>query len=145
MISYYINNCDYLLNIKPKSFKFILFTTLIFFFFLIIAFQIEIDDTYISKAYIQCDNDCKLIMSLSISDIKLLKEYNKVMIENNKLEINKIDISEIKVDLKNKTNYQILTIFVDNNNNLSNKTIQDIKIFYNKERIIKKIFRILFM
>ena len=139
MINYFNNNCDNLLRLKPKYFGLIKIFFLFLIFILLMTFYLDIDDIYYSKAYVECENECVLTLTLPINDVKKIKDINYISIEDKINTINSYDISDIQVDFDKGINYQIMTIIT--NNNLTNKTIQDIKIYYNKEKIIKKLFK----
>ena len=138
MINFDYDNCESLINMKPRYFKYVYIILIIFGGVIIWINNIYINDIYYGKAYIECDNICNLTMTLSIDDANDLNNINYLIINDILIDNFNYDLSEIKYDIDNQINYQILSIKT-NNINLMNRTIQDIKIFYNEDILFNKI------
>lgn len=127
-----------LLNIKIKR-NYFLFIFLIGVFFLSFKIlQIEIYESYNSKAFYQ-DGFIYLSVPIDYSDTITSGEYLKINKE--KYEYKLLNIGDIEIDEVNLINYQVITIEVDKE--FKNKEVLDITIYYKKEKIFNKIKEII--
>ena len=100
-------------------------------------------DVYMGKGYVECVDNCKVSLSLSLENASILTNIEYINIQDNSYYEFDYELSDIEIDLENNLNYQILT-FNGLDDRLNNRTIQDIKIFYNKEKLFKKIISMFF-
>ena len=142
MNNFNIYNKEYLLSIKP-SFRYIptiIFLTIIVISILLFCFKTY--DVYNTRAYLECDEKCRIIVSATIDEIPRINKANIIKINDNIVNFNSISNGNIEVDTTNKVNIQNVYFEVDKlDDNLLN-TFQDIKIYSNYESIIRKIKKI---
>ncbi len=138
----YINK-EYLLFLKPKYYILIYVVIIIFIIVLICLLNIKTEDVYITRGYVNCDNNCKITISVNTDDINKVSNVDYIYYNNKKMNLNNINIGQIQVDNNLLNNYQIVDLEVDQLDYGIN-TFQDVKIYSNNEAIIRKIKRILF-
>lgn len=127
----------YLQNIKYKNNLFLIIFLGIFIIFIILSFFLESYSNFNTYG----------IYENGFIKVNILVENSDKLILNNKMEINnneysyKIDnISNLLND--NYQNYQVYTL--KTNINLKENEVVQITFYYNKEKIIKKILKIIF-
>lgn len=139
MTDFKYDNYQYLINLHPKHFSIIIIILIAFICIMIYSFTFDTYDTYNSVSYYNCDSNCFVKINVALKDTGLLSKASKIYINKNTKDIIKTNISEIMIDEQNKANYQIITYSIDADETLTNNTFQDVKIYYNKERIFNKI------
>ena len=137
-------NCytkEFLLSFKPKYYHLISSFMVVLIILIIISSFININDIYTSKAYVECDNECILTMSVEPTIFGKLNNISYLYL--NKIRIDKYELTynDIETDINTNTSYQLVTIKIDKID-INNKTLQDIKIYYNEEKLIKKIINV---
>lgn len=132
---------EFLLSLKPKYFHFISFFSAVFILIITSTFFIKTNDIYISKTYVECDNYCILTMSVEPVSFGKLNDINYLYLNKTKIEKFEITYDDIENDINTNTSYQIVRIKIDKID-INNKTLQDIKIYYNEQELIKKIVNI---
>ena len=128
-----------LINIK-YSFKIELFI-LVIAFIIIIGYVLNIDiyECYQTYGYIE-DELIKVKISIEDPDVLTNLKYIKIGSDNYDAEIN--EISEVLIDKDNFINYQMVKLKIDER--LNNNEVFKIGIFYNEEKVYKKILKLLF-
>ena len=132
----------YLVNLNPKYNSFIYFILFSLIIIIICLFYFKTYDVYKTKGYLNCDDKCYITISVDILDTHKLDNIDYLIVNKEKIDVNNIDISEIKIDESTQSNYQIVKYEVNNLNNIN--TFQDVIVFSNYETIITKIKNILF-
>jgi hypothetical protein len=138
MNSFNFDNYEYLLSLKPKHFPIIIIILVSIITILIYSFTTNTYDVYNASAYYECDKSCTLKISTLLADSGKITSASKLLINKNIQKIQDIDVSDIMNDQNNKQNYQIITYTIDKED-LKENTFQDVKIYYNEERIFNKI------
>ena len=128
-----------LINIK-YSFKIELFI-LVIAFIIIIGYVLNIDiyECYQTYGYIE-DELIKVKISIEDPDVLTNLKYIKIGSDNYDAEIN--EISEVLIDKDNFINYQMVELKIDER--LNNNEVFKIGIFYNEEKVYKKLKKALF-
>lgn len=128
-----------LINIK-YSFKIELFI-LVIAFIIIIGYVLNIDiyECYQTYGYIE-DELIKVKISIEDPDVLRNLKYIKIGSDNYDAEIN--EISEVLIDKDNFINYQMVKLKIDER--LNNNEVFKIGIFYNEEKVYKKLKKALF-
>lgn len=136
MVDIYSNKIAFL-KLKPKKLFFLVFLFGAFILLLlIIAYKFETYDHLKTKGYAECGDACSIITyvptSIPIKKMKLNnKDWNPTIIHK-----------EIKIDEENIISYYRLAF--STNESFMDKEIVDIDIYYNKQRMLKKIFEKIF-
>lgn len=131
------NNKESLLNMRTNHITIILIVVAMCVFIIIYSFTVESYDLYAGKGYIYCENECVLNISDIPEKIGKLINIDYILLDNKKIVPSRYEIGKIEIDKINKINYQSILYYGDFNN--EDKTLQEIKIFYDKEKIINKI------
>mgnify|MGYP004508487383 FL=1 len=128
-----------LINIK-YSFKIELFI-LVITFIIIIGYVLNLDiyECYQTYGYIE-DELIKVKISIEDPDVLTNLKYIKIGSDNYDAEIN--EISEVLIDKDNFINYQMVKLKIDEG--LNNNEVFKIGIFYNEEKVYKKLKKALF-
>ena len=143
MVDYNINNKEYLLSIKP-SYK--LIPSCIFFLLIIIIISIcyfKTYDIYITKGYLNCEDNCYISLIVNIDDINKINETQIIKLNDQIIDYENIKIGDIQIDETNKINMQNVNIELNQLNDKYLNTFQDIKIYSNYESIFRKIKKII--
>lgn len=128
-----------ILNMKYKySFKIIILSTL-FILFIIYLLNLDIYNTYQIKGYV-IDNLVYFKLPIEYPDVINNLEYIKINEEKGNYEIK--NISAVMFDEDNLVNYQLISI--DTKKEEKEENIVNICIYYNKEKVYKKLQRLLF-
>lgn len=122
---------------KPKnlflvSIMFILLLLVV----LVISLNVEVYDHYLTRGYVNCSENCKIIVAVPTNiDIQKIK-FNKKYIKPNILS------KTIEIDEKNVTSYYLYAF--TNIYGLEDKEIVELNFCYNKQRLLKKIINSIF-
>ena len=136
----FINN-SYLINLKPKKYFLPILTIMLIIILVVFSIIKESYDVKKYIGYVTCNDLCEIDISLSLDEVSKIKDARYLKIDNNNLNIKEIEISDVLVDKNNNLNYQIISYKVENINIES--LFYEVKVYYNKEIILKKIFNIL--
>lgn len=128
-----------LINIK-YTFKFSLIIFLIF-FVLIISYVLNLNiyENFTSYGYV-LDDQINLKVLVDNPDILNNLKYIKIGSKDYKAEVK--EISEVMLDSENFINYQIVKLKIDER--LNDNEVFKVDIFYNEEKVYKKLKKILF-
>lgn len=128
-----------LINIK-YTFKFSLIIFLIF-FVLIISYVLNLNiyENFTSYGYV-LDDQINLKVLVDNPDILNNLKYIKIGSKDYKVEVK--EISEVMLDSENFINYQIVKLKIDER--LNDNEVFKVDIFYNEEKVYKKLKKILF-
>lgn len=128
-----------LINIK-YTFKFSLIIFLIF-FVLIISYVLNLNiyENFASYGYV-LDDQINLKVLVDNPDILNNLKYIKIGSKDYKAEVK--EISEVMLDSENFINYQIVKLKIDER--LNDNEVFKVDIFYNEEKVYKKLKKILF-
>ena len=127
-----------LLNIKPKYKLWFLIITFLIIVFIIYFCNKNIYDTIKIKGIIK-NNSIMINMPVKYSDT--LINGNFLKIDNKKYDYKINKISSLKIDDQSLLEYQTIEIKIVNN--FKDNQILNLSIFYNNEKIINKIKRII--
>ena len=122
---------------KPKnlflvSIMFILLLLIV----LVISLKVEVYDHYLTRGYVNCSENCKIIVAIPTNiDIQKIK-FNKKYIKPNILS------KTIEIDKENVISYYLYTF--TNIYGLEDKEIVELNFCYNKQRLLKKIINSIF-
>ena len=105
--------------------------------FLFLSFYIKVYNTMIVDAQVFCEKECE-VRFYTIPNKHLLGDFIKI--NNEKFEIENIRFDEVKVDSSNNV-FQMVALKVKEFKG-NDKEIVKLKIYQNKELIIKKIIKI---
>lgn len=136
----FINN-SYLINLKPKKYFLPILTIMLIIILVVFSIIKESYDVKKYIGYVTCNDLCEIDISLSLDEVSKIKDAKYLKIDNKNLNIKEIEISDVLVDKNNNLNYQIISYKVENINIES--LFYEVKVYYNKEIILKKIFNIL--
>ena len=137
-------NCytkEFLLSIKPKYYHLISFFLAVIIITIISTSFINTNDIYTSKTYVECNDNCILTMSVEPSIFGKINNISYLYLDKIKIDKYELSYDDIETDINTNTSYQLVRIKVDKID-INNKTLQDIKIYYNEEKLIKKIINI---
>ena len=128
-----------LINIK-YTFKISLIIFLIF-FTLIISYVLNLNiyENFTSYGYV-LDDQINLKVLVDNPDILNNLKYIKIGSKDYKAEVK--EISEVMLDSENFINYQIVKLKIDER--LNDNEVFKVDIFYNEEKVYKKLKKILF-
>ena len=132
MISFY-----YLLNLKYNKFYIMYIILFIALILLIVASNIEVFDEYNTYG-ISLDNN--LLIDVPINNSDSVNKGNYLMINNLKYNYKIINISQVQIS--NMINYQTFELKIDKK--FKNNELVKVTFYYKKEKMIKKIIRIIF-
>ena len=122
---------------KPKN----LFLVSIMFIFLllvilVISLNVEVYDHYLTRGYVNCSEDCRIIVAIPTNiDIQKIKFNNKYIKPN-------ILSKTIEIDEKNVISYYLYNFA--NTYGSEDKEIVELNFCYNKQRLLKKIINSVF-
>ena len=127
------NKFQDLINLTPqnKLYSVVVIITVIFMCYL---FTVDIYTIFITKGYYK---DNMLYMSVEYNDTSKVNDAVVMSINNDKVKFKINNIGEIKLDEHNLVNYQDYIIDLDKQ--YKNNELLDIKMYYNKERVYKKL------
>ncbi len=133
----YIDSKENLLSVIPKhkNILYVLITTIILFIIFISTFKYY--DIYMTKLIVK--NDKTYILS-GIKDTSKIIKSKYIKIDDKLIKFKLVEVSEIYYD-NYLNNYQEILIKTDKK--LKNNLVMDVKLYQNKETIIKKIYRLI--
>lgn len=131
-------NYEELLNIPYKPWKLFITMTIIIIICGLIIINIEIYDVYNTYAYYK-EGNIVLNIPINYSDTILNGEYFKIDDEKSDLEV--LYVSDILIDTDTLVNYQ--EIIIASSKNYPENLIINISIYYNKEKVLDKIKKLL--
>lgn len=132
-------NSNYLLNLKPKMYKLPIITLILLLVLVIVSFIYKTYDTKVVIGYISCQEECYLDIKVDLNLVSKLDDVKFIEVDNKKIDIICTDISEVLAD-NNSLNYQIIKYKLDIHEYKS--LFYEVKLYYNKDLIIKKIINI---
>lgn len=132
-------NSNYLLNLKPKMYKLPIITLILLLVLVIVSFIYKTYDTKVVIGYISCQEECYLDIKVDLNLVSKLDDVKFIEVNNKKIDIICTDISEVLAD-NNSLNYQIIKYKLDIQEYKS--LFYEVKLYYNKDLIIKKIINI---
>ena len=132
-------NSNYLLNLKPKMYKLPIITLILLLVLIIVSFIYKTYDTKVVIGYISCQEECYLDIKVDLNLVSKLDDVKFIEVNNKKIDIICTDISEVLAD-NNSLNYQIIKYKLDIHEYKS--LFYEVKLYYNKDLIIKKIINI---
>lgn len=132
-------NSNYLLNLKPKMYKLPIITLILLLVLVIVSFIYKTYDTKVVIGYISCQEECYLDIKVDLNLVSKLDDVKFIEVDNKKIDIICTDISEVLAD-DNSLNYQIIKYKLDIHEYKS--LFYEVKLYYNKDLIIKKIINI---
>ena len=138
-----MNSFSYLRSLKAKYSLLIYFLVLLLFIILLLMFIFKSYDVYTTKGYVECSDNCKISISVNYLDVNKFNKVDKIKLNKENIVVKNINISEIMLDDSSKSNYQIVTLEVDQLDNGILNTFQDVKLYSNEELIINKIINVL--
>lgn len=128
-----VNNKESLLNINPINlFPMLIFMVLSFGVLVYICSTKTMEDNYQTKGYVTCNTDCYITTILPSNIDFTSMDINKKIVEYEE------EQRVLKVDTTNYVSYYEISLKV--RGNYTDKEIVDLNFYYNKQRIIKKIF-----
>lgn len=133
-------NSNYLLNLKPKMYKLPIITLILLLVLVIVSFIYKTYDTKVVIGYISCHEECYLDIKVDLNLVSKLDDVKFIEVNNKKIDIICTDISEVLADNNNSLNYQIIKYKLDIHEYKS--LFYEVKLYYNKDLIIKKIVNI---
>ncbi len=127
-----------LLNIKYSIKYYFLLLILLFILLFIFISNKKIMDVYQTIGYVKDNN---ILINIPISNT-MLSNLDNVTIENNKYYKNDLVVSDILLDEINVINYQEIEISL--NNDIDDNLVVPVTIYYNEEKVLTKIKKLLF-
>lgn len=128
-----------LINIKYSCKKGLFVLTTVFIIVLVYVLNLNMYESFNTYGYVQ-DELLNIKISIQTPDMLTNLKYIKIGSNNYKVEIK--EISDMLLDEENFINYQIVKIKIDER--LNNNQVFEIGIFYNEEKVYKKILKLLF-
>ena len=128
-----------LINIKYSCKKGLFVLTTVFIIVLVYVLNLNMYESFNTYCYVQ-DELLNIKISIETPDMLTNLKYIKIGSNNYKVEIK--EISDMLLDEENFINYQIVKMKIDER--LNNNQVFEICIFYNEEKVYKKILKLLF-
>ncbi len=128
-----------LINIKYSCKKGLFVLTTVFIIVLVYVLNLNMYESFNTYGYVQ-DELLNIKISIQTPDMLTNLKYIKIGSNNYKVEIK--EISDMLLDEENFINYQIVKMKIDER--LNNNQVFEIGIFYNEEKVYKKILKLLF-
>ena len=128
-----------LLNIKYKFKIFLLTTIMIFIGICIYILNLEMYDTNITYGY---KENGLIVAKISIDTPDILNSIDYIKIGDKKYNVLVNSVGEIGLDKENLINYQ--DIYLEFDNDLKENQVFKLTIMYNKEKVYKKLKKMLF-
>lgn len=131
-------NTEELLNIPYNVFKLIFIIAFLLIMVFVGILNVKVYDVYNTYAYYENGN-IVLDIPITYSDTILNTEYFKIT--DKKYEFNVMAISDVLLNRESMINYQEVTVGVDDV--YPEKAIVKVSIYYNKEKVLSKIKKLL--
>lgn len=128
-----------LINIKYSCKKGLFVLTTVFIIVLVYVLNLNMYESFNTYGYVQ-DELLNIKISIQTPDMLTNLKYIKIGSNNYKTEIK--EISDVLLDEENLINYQMVKLKIDER--LNNNQVFEICIFYNEEKVYKKILKLLF-
>lgn len=128
-----------LINIKYSCKKGLFVLTTVFIIVLVYVLNLNMYESFNTYGYVQ-DELLNIKISIQTPDMLTNLKYVKIGSNNYKTEIK--EISDVLLDEENLINYQMVKLKIDER--LNNNQVFEICIFYNEEKVYKKILKLLF-
>jgi hypothetical protein len=128
-----------LINIKYSCKKGLFVLTTVFIIVLVYILNLNMYESFNTYGYVQ-DELLNIKISIQAPDMLTNLKYIKIGSNNYKVEIK--EISDMLLDEENFINYQIVKFKIDEK--LNDNQVFKIGIFYNEEKVYKKILKMLF-
>ena len=128
-----------LINIKYSCRKGLFVLIVIFMTLLVYVLNLNMYESFNTYGYVQ-DELLNIKISIEIPDMLTNLKYVKIGSNNYKVEIK--EISDMLLDEENLINYQMVKLKIDER--LNDNQVFKIGIFYNEEKVYKKILKMLF-
>lgn len=128
-----------LINIKYSCKKGLFVLTTVFIIVLVYVLNLNMYESFNTYGYVQ---DELLNIKISIQTPDMLTNLNYIKIGSNNYKVEIKEISDMLLDEENFINYQIVKMKIDER--LNNNQVFEICIFYNEEKVYKKILKLLF-
>lgn len=128
-----------LINIKYSCKKGLFVLTTVFIIVLVYVLNLNMYESFNTYGYVQ-DELLNIKISIQTPDMLTNLKYIKIGSNNYKVEIK--EISDMLLDEENLINYQMVKLKIDER--LNNNQVFEIGIFYNEEKVYKKILKLLF-
>ena len=128
-----------LINIKYSCKKGLFILIAIFIIILVYVLNLNMYESFNTYGYVQ-DELINVKISIETPGILTNLKYIKIGDKNYKTEVN--EISEVYFDEENLINYQMVKLKIDER--LNNNEVFKMGIFYNEEKVYKKLKKILF-
>lgn len=128
-----------LINIKYSCKKGLFVLTTVFIIVLVYVLNLNMYESFNTYGYVQ-DELLNIKISIQTPDMLTNLKYIKIGSNNYKVEIK--EISDMLLDEENFINYQMVKMKIDER--LNDNQVFKIGIFYNEEKVYKKILKMLF-
>lgn len=128
-----------LINIKYSCKKGLFVLTTVFIIVLVYVLNLNMYESFNTYGYVQ-DELLNIKISIQTPDMLTNLKYIKIGSNNYKVEIK--EISDMLLDEENLINYQMVKLKIDER--LNDNQVFKIGIFYNEEKVYKKILKMLF-
>lgn len=128
-----------LINIKYSCKKGLFVLTTVFIIVLVYVLNLNMYESFNTYGYVQ-DELLNIKISIQTPDMLTNLKYIKIGSNNYKVEIK--EISDMLLDEENLINYQMVKLKIDER--LNDNQVFKIGIFYNEEKVYKKILKMSF-
>lgn len=128
-----------LINIK-YSFKIVFFIFIVVFLILLVyILNLNMYEMYSTYGYVEDD---KIVTKISAEFPEAISSVKYIKIGNKKYNLESYEIVDVIIDNESFINYNIVKLIIDDR--LTNNVAFKFDIFYNEEKVYKKIKKILF-
>ncbi len=131
-------NYEELLNVPYKTGKIFIIITIFIIVGILVILNVEIYDVYNTYAYYR-EGNMVLNIPINYSDTILNGKYFKI--DDEKVDLEVLYVSDILINTDTLVNYQ--EIIVASKNDYPENLIINISIYYNKEKVLDKIKKLL--
>lgn len=131
-------NYEELLNVPYKTGKIFIIITIFIIVGILVILNVEIYDVYNTYAYYR-EGNMVLNIPINYSDTILNGKYFKI--DDEKVDLEVLYVSDILINTDTLVNYQ--EIIVASKNDYPENLIININIYYNKEKVLDKIKKLL--
>ena len=131
-------NYEELLNVPYKTGKIFIIITIFIIVGILVILNVEIYDVYNTYAYYR-EGNMVLNIPINYSDTILNGKYFKI--DDEKVDLEVLYVSDILINTDTLVNYQ--EIIVSSKNDYPENLIINISIYYNKEKVLDKIKKLL--
>lgn len=128
-----------LLKKSPPQALFLKILIIIFLFILIMSFYIKIPDTKTFTALITCQEDCQIELLIPSNQMDLLNHHPTLVYQDKTYHITNINIAELTFN----NDIPAAKVIITSDLKVSMANFINIKLQYNKQRIINKIINLI--